>query len=97
MQGTEVTKEGFTVVYKLTDDFYEGAIDKVLSIIAKLERDIERKQLEQEKLQIEKERLEVYRQQNAPSKANEVSANWVDSLHQIAARRRKLKEGGDNE
>ncbi|MED0672091.1 phage terminase small subunit [Aneurinibacillus aneurinilyticus] len=54
-------------------------------------------QIQQEKLQVEKERLEVYRQQNAPSKANEATENWVDSLHQIAAHRRKQKEGGGNE
>lgn len=54
-------------------------------------------QIQQEKLQVEKERLEVYRQQNAPSKANEATENWVDSLHQIAVHRRKQKEGVCNE
>ncbi|CEH29477.1 terminase [Aneurinibacillus migulanus] len=97
IDGTIITevkqgKDGISV--KLADKM--KALDK-LSLYFDLFPDQFKRQIEQEKLQIEKERLEVYRQQNAPSKANEATENWVDSLHQIATRRRKLKEGGGNE
>jgi phage terminase small subunit len=62
-----------------------------------LEKIIQSMETEKEKLKIEKEKLEVYRKQHEPSKENEASANWVESLKAIAERRRKLKNGEGDE
>jgi hypothetical protein len=58
LQGTMGSGFG-PVAYNLKDDFYEDAINKTLTIIARLEKQLQKARIEQERLELAKRQLAI--------------------------------------